>query len=45
VIEAINAEGQSIPPFIIGVGKDHLANWYQKYDLPGDWIITLSEKG
>jgi hypothetical protein len=25
VIEGINAEGQSIPPFIIGAGKDHLA--------------------
>jgi hypothetical protein len=45
VIEGINAEGQSIPPFIIGAGKDHLANWYQECDLPGDWVIALSEKG
>ncbi|KAH7471612.1 hypothetical protein FOMA001_g13257 [Fusarium oxysporum f. sp. matthiolae] len=36
VIEGINADGQSIPPFIIGAGKDHLANWYQECDLPGD---------
>jgi hypothetical protein len=45
VIEGINAEGQSIPPFIIGAGKDHLANWYQECDLPGDWVIALSENG
>jgi hypothetical protein len=45
VIEGINAEGQSIPPFIIDAGKDQLANWYQECDLPGDWVIALSEKG
>ncbi|RYC79915.1 hypothetical protein BFJ63_vAg17202, partial [Fusarium oxysporum f. sp. narcissi] len=37
-IEGINAEGQSIPPFIIGAGQYHLANWYQECDLPGDWV-------
>jgi hypothetical protein len=26
VIQAINAEGQSIPPFIISAGQYHLAN-------------------
>ncbi|EGU81663.1 hypothetical protein FOXB_07824 [Fusarium oxysporum f. sp. conglutinans Fo5176] len=36
VIEAINAEGQSIAPFIIGAGQYHLANWYRECDLPGD---------
>ncbi|RFN43212.1 tigger transposable element-derived protein 6, partial [Fusarium flagelliforme] len=45
VIEGINAEGQSIPPFIIGAGKDHLATWYEECDLPGDWVIALSENG
>ncbi|KAM5528615.1 transposase [Fusarium oxysporum f. sp. phaseoli] len=45
VIEGISAEGQSIPPFIIGADKDHLANWYQECDLPGDWVIALSENG
>ncbi|KAF4456327.1 hypothetical protein F53441_1486 [Fusarium austroafricanum] len=44
-IEAINAEGQSIPPFIIGSGQYHLANWYRECDLPGDWVIALSENG
>src|SRR6478752_4268599 len=45
VIEGVNVEDQSIPPFIIGAGKDHLANWYQECDLPGDWVIALSENG
>jgi hypothetical protein len=36
VIQAINAEGQSIAPFIIGAGQYHLANWYREYNLPGD---------
>src|SRR6478736_5126281 len=44
-IQAINAEGQSIPPFIIGSGQYHLANWYRECDLPGDWVIALSENG
>ncbi|RFN55658.1 hypothetical protein FIE12Z_55 [Fusarium flagelliforme] len=44
-IEAINAEGQSIPPFIIGAGQWHLANWYRECDLPGDWVIALSDNG
>jgi hypothetical protein len=44
-IQAINAEGQSIPPFIIGSGQYHQANWYRECDLPGDWVITLSENG
>src|SRR6478735_8016307 len=45
VIEGVNAEGQLIPPFIIGAGKDHLATWYEECDLPGDWVIALSENG
>jgi hypothetical protein len=28
VIQAINAEGQAIAPFIIGAGQYYLANWY-----------------
>jgi hypothetical protein len=45
VIQAINAEGQSIAPFIIGAGQYHLANWYRECDLPGDWVIALSQNG
>ncbi|KAH7462316.1 hypothetical protein FOMA001_g18693 [Fusarium oxysporum f. sp. matthiolae] len=45
VIQAVNAEGQSIAPFIIGSGQYHLANWYRECNLPGDWVIALSENG
>jgi hypothetical protein len=45
VIQAINAEGQSIALFIIGAGQYHLANWYQECDLPGDWVIATSPNG
>ena len=44
-IQAINAEGQLIPPFIIGAGQYHLANWYRECDLPGDWVIATSQNG
>jgi hypothetical protein len=45
VIEAVSAEGQSIPPFIIVKGKKHLRSWYEGSTLPVDWAITLSENG
>jgi hypothetical protein len=45
VIQAINAEGQSIAPFVIGSGQYHLANWYRECDLPGDWVIATSPNG
>jgi hypothetical protein len=45
VIQAINAEGQSIPPFIIGAGQYHLANWYRESNLPADWVIATSQNG
>ncbi|OBS17844.1 hypothetical protein FPOA_09573 [Fusarium poae] len=44
-IQAINAEGQLIPPFLIGTGQYHLANWYRECDLPGDWVIATSRNG
>ncbi|RKL12117.1 hypothetical protein BFJ70_g16306 [Fusarium oxysporum] len=45
VIQAINAEGQAIPPFIIDAGQYHLANWYRESNLPGDWAIATSQNG
>lgn len=45
MIEAVSAEGQSIPPFIIVKGKKHLRSWYEGSTLPVDWAITLSENG
>lgn len=45
VIQAINAEGWAVQPFIIGAGQYHLANWYQDSTLPGDWAITTTQTG
>ncbi|RFN50199.1 fot5 transposase [Fusarium flagelliforme] len=45
VIEAVSAEGQSIPPFIIVKGKRHLRSWYEESNLPTDWAIALSQNG
>ncbi|KAL9563820.1 hypothetical protein ACKAV7_012062 [Fusarium commune] len=45
VIQAINAEGWAIPPFIIGAGHYHLANWYRESNLPDEWAIATSPNG
>jgi hypothetical protein len=45
VIQAINALGWAIPPFIIVKGKMHLASWYENSPLPKDWVIATSENG
>jgi hypothetical protein len=45
VIEAVNALGSAIPPFIIVKAKVHLASWYENSPLPKDWIISTSENG
>jgi hypothetical protein len=45
VIQAINALGWAIPPFIIFAGQYHLQAWYEGDDIPGDWPISLSDSG
>ncbi|KAJ0129330.1 Uncharacterized protein HZ326_27568 [Fusarium oxysporum f. sp. albedinis] len=45
VIQAINAEGWPIPPFIIGAGQYHLAHWYRDSNLPDEWAIATSPNG
>jgi hypothetical protein len=42
-IEAVNATGWALPPFLILAGKMHQAAWYQS--LPEDWVIALSDNG
>lgn len=42
-IQAINACGWTIPPFIIFAGKYHLSAWYEGNDIPQDWTIALSK--
>ena len=45
VIQGINSQGWTIPPFIIVVGKYHLSTWYINSPLPKDWVIATSENG
>ncbi|RYC79800.1 hypothetical protein BFJ63_vAg17317 [Fusarium oxysporum f. sp. narcissi] len=45
VIQAINAKGWAIPPFIVVVGKHHLRNWYEGSSLPTDWAIATTQNG
>ena len=34
-----SSEGWTLPPFLVVQGKNHLANWYTKGDLPDNWVI------
>jgi hypothetical protein len=45
VIQAINAEGWAIQPFIVVAGQYHLASWCRESNLPGDWAITATYNG
>ncbi|KAL2885554.1 hypothetical protein HOO65_070016 [Ceratocystis lukuohia] len=45
VIQAINAEGWAIAPFIVVAGQYHLASWYRESNLPDDWAITTTHNG
>lgn len=44
VIEAVNAKGWTVPPFVIFAGKLHQMTWYQA-GLPATWKIAVSENG
>jgi hypothetical protein len=41
----INGEGESIPPFLVVQGVNHLANWSTESDLPHDWVIKPTNNG
>src|ERR1700712_4187267 len=45
VVQAVNAYGDSIPPFIILAGKNHLQSWYRDSPLPSDWVVALCDNG
>ena len=45
VIQGVNAEGWSIPPFIIVAGQYHLSTWYRDSPLPSDWVIGITSNG
>jgi len=43
-IETICASGWALPPFLVLSGAYHLQAWFEE-DLPGNWMISLSENG
>ncbi|RFN43685.1 hypothetical protein FIE12Z_12081 [Fusarium flagelliforme] len=45
VIQAINAAGWAIEPFIVVASQNHLSNWYQECNLPRDWAIITTQNG
>jgi hypothetical protein len=45
VIQGVNSQGWTVPPFIIVSGKNHLSTWYKDSPLPQDWVIATSENG
>ena len=45
VIQGVNSQGWTIPPFVIVSGKYHLSTWYENSPLPRDWVIAMSENG
>ena len=45
VIQGVNAEGWSIPPFIILAAQTHPLNWYQACDIPLNWPIKTTNNG
>ena len=45
VIQGVNSQGWTIPPFIIVAGKYHLSAWYEDSNLPKDWVIATSSNG
>jgi hypothetical protein len=45
LIQAINATGWAIPPFLIFAGKYHLSAWYEEESIPRDWAIAVSDNG
>jgi hypothetical protein len=45
VIQAVRADGEVIPPYVVVAGKTHLESWYRDSPFPPEWTIDLSETG
>ncbi len=45
VIEAVSGAGETVPPYIIFSGKQHLSSLYTEKKLPETWRISFSESG
>jgi DDE superfamily endonuclease/helix-turn-helix, Psq domain len=45
VIQAINAIGWSLPPFVVVKAKNILLSWYDEFKLPKGWRLGVSDNG
>jgi len=45
VIQSVNSQGWTVPPFIIVAGKNHLSSWYQNSGFPPEWVIPITDNG
>ena len=45
VIQGVNSQGWTVPPYIIVKGQYHLFSWYKNDALPRDWRIAISLNG
>ena len=45
VIQGVNSQGWTVPPFIIVAGKNHLSSWYQNSGFPPNWVIAITDNG
>ena len=45
LIQAINAAGWAVPPFLILAGQYHLSAWYEEAGILRDWAIAVSDNG
>jgi hypothetical protein len=45
VIQAVNATGWAVPPFIVVAGRYHLSSWYEDDTIPNDWRVRPSPNG
>ena len=43
VIQAVNALGWSVPPFVVVKGKYILLSWYNEFKLLKDWRLSVSD--
>jgi hypothetical protein len=42
IIQGVNSQNWTVPPYIIIKGQYHLSSWYENDALPKDWRIAVS---
>jgi hypothetical protein len=45
VIQGVNALGWSLPPFVVVKGTYILLSWYDDFNLPKSWRLSVSDNG